>query len=139
VHWEGVLGGEKKAQWLSRAKGLLFPVLWHEPFGLAVIEAFASGTPVLATPYGSLPELISPDVGRICQTEEDFIDGIGDLGSYQAIRCREWVMEKFHYHRMAKDYFRLYEKVSRSESLNRRIPKAIGELGSLMPIGHRLA
>lgn len=137
VHWEGTVDGENKALWLSEARGLLFPVLWHEPFGLAVVEAFASGTPVLASPFGSLPELVAPDVGRLCRTDEDFIDGIRDLGSFKPKRCYDWMMEKFHYHRMAKDYLKLYEKVLNGEKLNRKAPKAIGEQGSLMPISRR--
>ena len=139
VHWRGTLSGAEKASTLSRAKGLLFPVLWHEPFGLAVVEAFASGTPVLVSPFGSLPELVTTEVGRICATDEDFIDGIRDLGSFDPKRCYDWMMERFHYHRMAKDYLKLYEKVLNKEKLNRKAPRANGEQGFLMPIGRRPA
>lgn len=124
IHWEGMLGGEKKAREIAGASGLLFPVLWQEPFGLAVIEAMVSGTPVLASPYGSLPELVGPEVGKICSTDEEYLEAIRNLRSFSPQRCREWVMEKFHYHRMAKDYLKLYEKVLSGEKLNRNVPEA---------------
>ena len=47
---------------IERSQGLIFPVKWHEPFGLAVTESLYLGAPVFATPYGSLPELVNEEV-----------------------------------------------------------------------------
>ena len=122
VSWRGMLGGERKARYLAQSSGLLFPVLWHEPFGLAVIEALVSGTPVLASPWGSLPELIDPAVGRLCHTEQEFIDAVPSLGEFAPARCREWVLEQFTHQKMASGYLRLYERVLNREWLNAQEP-----------------
>lgn len=123
VHWMGMLGGEAKAKEIAGAKGLLFPVRWHEPFGLAVVEAMVSGTPVLASPYGSLPELVSPETGHICHSENELKEWVGRLGDFSAKRCREWALEKFHYRVMAKAYVALYEKILRGEKINEAAPR----------------
>ena len=64
----GEVGGERKDIFLGRARALLFPIEWPEPFGLVMIEALACGTPVIAWPRGSVPEVISdarPDTSSI--------------------------------------------------------------------------
>ncbi len=122
VHWNGMVGGAAKANYVSRASALLFPVLWNEPFGLAVVEALVSGTPVFASPWGSLPELVGSEVGRICRDDAEFLEAIAEIGSFDPKRCREWVMEKFTHHKMADAYLACYEKVLRGEPLNPSIP-----------------
>ncbi|MEF9931013.1 MAG: glycosyltransferase, partial [Bacteroidales bacterium] len=54
-----MIGGEQKLNILKESKGLIFPVIWNEPFGLAITESLYCGAPVFGTPYGSLPELIT--------------------------------------------------------------------------------
>ncbi len=137
IHWNGMQGGEVKARFLSRASALLFPVLWNEPFGIAVVEALISGTPVIASPLGSLPELIHPDVGSLCEDEQDYVAAIADLGQIKSSRCREWALEHFTHHHMAEGYLKLYEKVLKGEPLNRSIPatrEAVDALYSV-PLG----
>lgn len=124
IHWDGMLGGTKKAELVASSSGLLFPVLWNEPFGLAVIEAMVSGTPVLASPFGSLPELVTDSVGAICRSRDGFLSAIERLPQWRASDCRDWVMEMFHYLKMARDYRALYERVLDGESLNASIPTA---------------
>ena len=58
VSFAGMVGGVEKDRLLNDSKGLIFPVRWHEPFGIALIESLYYGCPVFGTPYGSLPELI---------------------------------------------------------------------------------
>jgi glycosyltransferase involved in cell wall biosynthesis len=62
VSFAGMVGGQVKLDLLQGSRGLIFPVLWHEPFGLAVIESLYFGCPVYATPYGALPELVPRNV-----------------------------------------------------------------------------
>lgn len=55
VKFYGMVGGGEKLRLLQGSKGLIFPVRWHEPFGLAIIESLYFGCPVFGTPYGALP------------------------------------------------------------------------------------
>jgi glycosyltransferase involved in cell wall biosynthesis len=109
VRFLGAVSGERKRDLLAQARCLWMPVQWDDPCPVNVLEALASGTPVIGTPRGSLPELIGPDGGGIGATEEELI----------ALRCRleEWNpamvrarAERFFSHlRMARDYIRMYE------------------------------
>lgn len=127
VHWEGMLGGAKKREIIAGSRGLLFPVLWPEPFGLAVVEAMVSGTPVLASAYGSLPELVSEEAGKICDTESDFVAAVPTLGDFKPERCREWALSRFHYRKMAEGYQRYYEKILNGVAINELIPRSLAD------------
>ncbi len=108
----GMVGGERKRELLADARALLFPVRWDEPFGLAVIEALASGTPVLASRRGSLPELVSPETGFLCASEEEFVEAVAELDRIEPGACRARVEERFTARRMAEDYLRLYREAA---------------------------
>jgi hypothetical protein len=125
VIWEGMLGGKKKAELVAKSRGLLFPVLWHEPFGLAVVEAMVSGTPVLASPFGSLPELITPETGRICKSEPEFVAAVSELASFSPERCRDRVLAAFHYRVMTASYLATYEKILSGYALNSVAPQIL--------------
>lgn len=135
--WEGSVGGEKKAHALAESQGLLFPVLWHEPFGIAVVEALVSGTPVLATPFGSLPELVGERVGRLCSSEEEFIEAVPQLPTFAAKECRDWALSKFHYLSMAESYVKLYEKIGLGRKINQGEVKSTGNPGAPLEIPRR--
>lgn len=137
VRWEGMVGGEEKRELIADACGLLFPVIWNEPFGLAVVESLVSGTPVIASKRGSLPELICNDVGKLCDSEQEFQEAIESLPSFRPDRCREWVMSRFHYRVMTKKYVELYERILAGEQANRAIPKATEPPEKLYPLARR--
>jgi glycosyltransferase involved in cell wall biosynthesis len=124
VHWNGYLGGINKAEIVASSEALLFPVLWDEPFGISVIEALVSGTPVLGSPFGSLPELIHPDVGFICKSEDEFVSAIDGLKPNQSKKCRDWVLSKFTYTQMVESYLKHYETVLQGQELNEKAPVA---------------
>lgn len=63
IRFEGMVGGETKNRLINGSRALLFPVLWNEPMGLAVVESLYFGCPVFGTPYGALPELVGPEFG----------------------------------------------------------------------------
>src|SRR6185503_15209045 len=69
----GEVGGEEKRELFAGARCLWMPVQWEDPCPVNVIEALASGTPVIATPRGSLPELVGAEGGAIGATYEDSI------------------------------------------------------------------
>src|SRR5690606_18468731 len=73
VSYVGRVGGERKARLLAEAAALWMPAQWDEPFGLTTIEAMVSGTPVLATSRGALPEIITPDSGRMADSLDQMV------------------------------------------------------------------
>lgn len=132
IYWDGMVDGRAKAERLAGASGLLFPVLWHEPFGIAVVEALVSGTPVLSTPFGSLPELVNSEVGRICLSYDEMIETVNHLGVFVPERCREWALSKFHYRQMAEKYLIYYDKVIGGQSLNKILPMVTAPTGQIL-------
>jgi glycosyltransferase involved in cell wall biosynthesis len=118
VRFHGMLGGKPKNRIINGSQGLIFPVLWHEPFGIAIIESLYFGCPVFGTPYGSLPELVTSDVGFLSDSRSSLTEAVGHAGLYDRKRCHQYVMEHFTSKRMAKDYLALYEKILNGEAIN---------------------
>ena len=113
----GEIGGEKKRELLAGARCLWMPVQWEDPCPVNVIEALASGTPVIATPRGSLPDLVGPDGGGIGATYEDLIAIRRRLADFDAHACRRRAERYFSHLRMARDYVRMYEGLLRDGTL----------------------
>lgn len=125
LHFHGMVGGEKKNTLIRQSKGLIFPVLWHEPFGLAVTESLYLGCPVFATPFGSLPDIISrPDIGFLSDSTSALIDAVTRVDNYDRRACHEHAKQHFSHLSMAKKYHVCYEKVLAGETLNRRSPRS---------------
>ena len=96
---------------ISRARGFLFPLQWDEPFGMVVVESMAAGTPVLAYPRGSMPELISDGkTGYLARDEDEMVEALASIDKLDRMRCREWVQEKFSVEKMVDGYERLYKQ-----------------------------
>jgi glycosyltransferase involved in cell wall biosynthesis len=94
---------------LGNAVGLLFPIAWREPFGIVLIEAMACGTPVVAFPGGSVPEVIEDGVtGFIVASEATAAAAVRRLQGLDRARIRRIFEERFTARRMAEDYLRLY-------------------------------
>lgn len=104
---------EQKAKLLAAAKAVLFPIDWVEPFGLVMTEAMASGTPVIATPRGSVPELIADgETGFIVSVEnyaEEAADRLQRLDEIDAKACRDRVERLFSKEAMVSGYERIFE------------------------------
>lgn len=122
TRWCGMLGGVEKARYLAESKGLLFPVIWDEPFGLAVVEALISGTPVLASRRGSLPELIPDDCGALCDSYAEFVERVLSLGQFCPQHCRDWALSQFSFEKMTEKYLQMYERIASGETLNEGEP-----------------
>ena len=123
VHFYGFIGGAKKYNILNASKGLIFPVRWHEPFGLAIIESLYYGCPIFGTPYGSLPELVTEDVGFLSNKKEALIAAVSNATKYSAQRCYDYANEEFNSLKMTQKYLEKYEKVLALEPLNHTPPK----------------
>ena len=117
VRYVGAVGGSRKADLLAGARALWMPALWDEPFGITLIEALVSGTPVLGTRRGSLPEIVSPEVGALGDTLEELIEGRAALDGIGADACRARVERHFTHHVMAAGYLRMFEGYLRTGAL----------------------
>lgn len=109
VRFVGEVSGERKRDLLAEARCLWMPVAWDDPCPVNVLEALASGTPVIGTPRGSLPELIGPDGGGIGATEAELIALRRRLDQWEPAVVRARGERFFSHLRMARDYLRMYD------------------------------
>jgi glycosyltransferase involved in cell wall biosynthesis len=106
----GEVAGAEKAELFASARALIAPSRMPEAFGLVCVEALISGTPVICSDRGGLPEIVSGDVGVVCRSYEELIAAAQDIERIQPARCRAYALERFHYHGMAERYVAEYEK-----------------------------
>ena len=112
VEYLGELAEGPKRDLAARARALLFPINWPEPFGLVMIEAMAGGTPVLAYRRGSVPEVITHGVsGLIVDGLEEARQAVGAIDRLDRRRCRAEFESRFSARRMAADYVAIYERL----------------------------
>jgi glycosyltransferase involved in cell wall biosynthesis len=117
IHFEFLPGDpdhhERKRQLYRKAKALLYPVQFHEPFGLSQAEALASWTPVIGTRMGSVPEVVEHGrTGIVCNNNiEDLTAGHEQVGKILPRICRESAVQRFSRLVMAKNYLELYKDV----------------------------
>jgi glycosyltransferase involved in cell wall biosynthesis len=111
----GEVDHETKLDLLRRAKAVLFPIDWPEPFGLVMTEAMACGTPVIATPRGSVPEIVEDGVtGWIVDVDryaEEATERLSRLSDIDPKACRDRVEERFSKASMVDGYVRVFEHV----------------------------
>jgi len=117
IKYVGEVGGKRKAVLLARARCLWMPAQWDEPFGLPTIESLFSGTPVLGTKRGALPEILTPDVGATCATLEEMIKAAQTIGTRTPEACRARAERHFTHVKMAESYVRMYEVMMKSGTL----------------------
>jgi glycosyltransferase involved in cell wall biosynthesis len=110
IIFKGEVSTKERNKLYAKAKCLLMPIQWEEPFGLVVIEAMACGTPVIAFNRGSIPELIKDgETGYIVNNEKEMIEAIKKINKINPEDCRKWVEKRFTSKRMADDYLKLYK------------------------------
>lgn len=119
----GMVGGVRKYKLLNGSKGLIFPVRWHEPFGLAITESLFYGCPVFGTPYGSLPELVTKDFGYLSNKKEELKNAILNAGDFSQQKNHEYAVDNFNSKKMTEAYMKKYETVISSKHLNQANPK----------------
>lgn len=136
LHNNGMLGGEEKLAVIRSCDALLFPVRWPEPFGIAIIEAMSQGLPVIGSPYGSLPELITEETGIICNNYEELLKNLmNPKREFEPSKIRAYVEEKFNIPTFTAKYVELYKRVINGETLNKSKPtlKSKVRAESLLP------
>src|SRR5437764_734079 len=112
VEFIGEIGYPQKNDFLGNAAALLFPIQWPEPFGIVMIEAMACGTPVIAFPYGSVPEVIEDGVtGFIVSGVKGAAEALRDIETFDRRMCRWRFEQRFTDKRMTKDYLAIYQRV----------------------------
>ncbi|MFG1500689.1 glycosyltransferase [Halobacteriovorax sp. XZX-3] len=126
IHNHGMVGGDNKLSIMQKCDALLFPVRWHEPFGIAIIEAMTQGIPVFGSSFGSLPDLIVKGTGRTFYSHEEIIQYFKN-GAEEFDRdfIRNHVIENYSIERFTKDFVEKYKIVLNGQHLNEEEPEWI--------------
>jgi len=129
VEFVGEIAGAEKAEFLRNATALLFPIDWPEPFGLVMMESLAAGTPVIAYPFGSVPEVIrNGENGRLVDNIHDAVIAVKHISEISRKQCRLDFERRFSLKAMAKNYVRIYDEIlSESAALIRRFRSYAGD------------
>jgi glycosyltransferase involved in cell wall biosynthesis len=113
VRYLGAVGPEQRADLLGRARALVHLVNFDEPFGFSVVEAMACGTPVIARPRGSLPELVrSAENGFLVSSLDEAAAAVDAAPTLDRERVRASVERRFAAERMVDDYLALYRRLT---------------------------
>jgi glycosyltransferase involved in cell wall biosynthesis len=117
VEFIGEIDDHQKGSFLGRARALLFPIDWPEPFGLVMIEALACGTPVVAYRNGSVPEILEHGVtGFVVDDMDAAVDAARRVHELDRRRCREAFETRYSVERMTRDYLQVYRTVARADT-----------------------
>lgn len=112
IEFIGEIGDPDKCEFLGNAAALIFPINWPEPFGLVMIEAMACGTPVIAYPFGSVPEVVeNGHTGFVVNNVEEAAGAVARVSTLERAACREVFAERFSARRMTHDYLAVYERL----------------------------
>ena len=111
VEWRENVKGKEKAKLLANARALVFPIQWEEPFGMAMVEAMVSGTPVIAFRNGAAGEVVEDGVtGFLADELDGMVEAFDQLGEIDLKKCAERAAERFGLERMARGYCNVYER-----------------------------
>jgi glycosyltransferase involved in cell wall biosynthesis len=118
IEFIGEIAEHEKAEFLGDAQALLFPIDWPEPFGIVMIEAMACGTPVIAYPLGSVPEIIEEGrSGSIVGCREAAVAAVETIDKFDRATVRQCFDRRFTVERMAADYLKLFESLLSAKHL----------------------
>jgi glycosyltransferase involved in cell wall biosynthesis len=125
IEFIGEVNRKQKNEFLGNALALLFTIDWPEPFGLTMIEAMACGTPVIARPCGSVPEVITDGVnGYIAAELDELVAAVGRVNELSRERCRAEFERRFTAETMVDNYEAVYEGLIAAHGSGQRITRA---------------
>jgi glycosyltransferase involved in cell wall biosynthesis len=109
IQYIGSVNDEQKNNLLGKAKAMIVPIEWDEPFGIVFIEALACGTPVISCPRGALPEIVRHGIdGYLINSVEEGCKAVASLNEIQRVNCRHRVEEYFSSSVILEQYEKLY-------------------------------
>jgi glycosyltransferase involved in cell wall biosynthesis len=112
IEFLGEIGYPEKNKFLADAAALIFPIAWPEPFGIVMIEALACGTPVVAYPFGSVPEVIQHGVnGYLVSDVESAVHAVQESRNLDRRKVRKSFEQRFTASRMTQDYLKIYNRL----------------------------
>jgi glycosyltransferase involved in cell wall biosynthesis len=112
VEFIGEVNEVQKMDFLSRARAVLFPIEWPEPFGLVMIEAMACGTPVIAYRWGSVPEVIEDGVsGFIVEGIDEAVEAVRCIDEIDRAAVRRAFERRFTAEHMTNGYLQIYREL----------------------------
>lgn len=112
IKFIGEVGSREKNKLLSGAKAVLFPSIWEEPFGLVMVEAMATGTPVIGFNKGSVSEVVKDGVtGFVVKDDKEMVEAISRIDKINRAECRKHVEKNFTIEKMVDEYEKVYEKI----------------------------
>jgi glycosyltransferase involved in cell wall biosynthesis len=121
VRYVGEVGGDDKKRLFANARALLMPIRWDEPFGIVMVEAMVSGTPVIAFPEGAAADIvIDGRNGFLVDDEREMAHAVGRLGAIDPAACRDGVVDRYGVERVSAAYESVYAGSSRRGAPRRR-------------------
>lgn len=109
----GALNDAEKSEYLGKAKALLFPIEWDEPFGMVMVEAMACGTPVIGFKRGSVPEVINEGItGYVVNDKKEMILKLNDISEISRVNCKSFAKNRFDVTTIALNYLAIQEENS---------------------------
>lgn len=130
IEYIGEIAEHEKSEFLGNALALLFTIDWPEPFGLAVIESYACGTPVLTTPMGSMPEIVENGVtGFLGSDTAAIVQASQKIESLSRRKIRQIAQEKYSTSRMVSEYLKLYQLLTnKNEEYKKSSKESVPEM-----------
>ena len=124
IEFIGEINETQKCEFLGKARALLFPIDWPEPFELVMIEAMSAGTPVIAWPNGSVPEVVTEGVsGRIVNSIESAVEAVQQAAYMDRRKVRAEFEKRFTAARMARAYVAAYRSLLARVPATTRLPE----------------
>ena len=120
IEYVGEITEKEKYDFLGNALALVFPIDWPEPFGLVMTEAMACGTPVLARPRGSVPEIVVEGKTGFVRESIDDLAGLAEkTATLDRMQIRRYVENHFSVERMTQEYLNVYKQLQRPANVRR--------------------